>query len=150
MSARRAARDAPAAALGGVPFHCTERLLKAMRMAPADASLLRDRSRLGPWTATLIRVSRLQLVVVMSEPTRLAVVLDAAPYRDVPRRFVLALAAALDALEVPEPLIVNELSCLRVLVPVKAHRARCWPRSIAPFWTSRTRSISADAPVRMR
>jgi hypothetical protein len=52
-------------------FRCTAKLLKVMKEAletdPAPA-----KNRLGEWTATLVRVGRIQLVLGVSEPARCA------------------------------------------------------------------------------
>lgn len=70
---------------------------------PAPAS-----NRLGEWTANLIRVSRIQLVLAVSEPTRFGVVIDAAPYALIPERFGQALFKALLHLEIPADLAAAE------------------------------------------
>lgn len=57
-------------------FRCTAKLMKeAPETDPAPAD-----NRLGEWTATLVRVGRIQLVLAVSEPIRFAVAIDAAPY----------------------------------------------------------------------
>lgn len=81
-------------------FRCTAKLLKAMKTKPV-ADPAPASNRLGEWTANLIRVSRIHLVLAVSEPTRFAVVMDAAPYKLIPERFGHALFKALIHLEIP-------------------------------------------------
>lgn len=50
-------------------LRCTAKLLKAMKEKP-DLDPAPARNMLGEWTATLVRVSRIQLVIAVSEPTR--------------------------------------------------------------------------------
>lgn len=92
-------------------FRCTAKLLKAMKEAPetdpAPAS-----NRLGEWTATLVRVGRIQLVLAVSEPTRFAVAIDAAPYATAPQRFAAALLAALLELEIPAEQALAEIEAM--------------------------------------
>jgi len=66
-------------------LRCTAKLLKAMR-APPVANRAPATNKLGEWTANLVRVSRIQLVIAVSEPTRFGVVIDAAPYAAIPFR----------------------------------------------------------------
>ena len=75
-------------------FRCTAKLLKAMKATPVTQPQP-SRNLLGEWTANLVRVSRIQLIIAVSEPTRFGVVLDAAPYALVPERFQRALFQAL-------------------------------------------------------
>ena len=70
---------------------------------PAPAS-----NRLGEWMANLVRVSRIQLAVAVSEPTRLGVVIDVAPYASIPERFGPALLKTLLHLEIPVELAAAE------------------------------------------
>jgi hypothetical protein len=63
--------------------------------ATPEAPLHPAQNRLGEWTANLIRVGRVQLVIAVSEPTRMAVAIDAAPYASVPSRLCKALLVAL-------------------------------------------------------
>jgi hypothetical protein len=81
-------------------FRCTQKLLKAMKVKPV-AEPAPSTSRLGDWTANLVRVGRIQLVIAVSEPTRLAVVIDAAPYAEIAERFPHALFKALLDMGIP-------------------------------------------------
>jgi hypothetical protein len=57
-------------------------------------------------------VGRIQLVLALSEPTRFAVAIDAAPYAMAPQRFAVALLAALLDLEIPAELAVAEIEAM--------------------------------------
>lgn len=88
-------------------FRCTAKLLKAMKAKPV-ANPAPASNRLGEWTANVVRVSRIQLVLAVSEPTRFGVVIDAAPYARVRERFGEALFHALLDLEIPADLAAEE------------------------------------------
>lgn len=93
-------------------LRCTARLLKAMRAMP-DVAPHPPCNRLGEWTANLIRVSRIALVIAVSEPMRYGVVIDAAPYASVPERFAHALWHALLELGVPADVAAGEVESMR-------------------------------------
>lgn len=92
-------------------FRCTAKLLKAIRAAP-EAQPQPARNRLGEWTANLLRVSRIQWVIAVSEPTRFGVVLDAAPYAAVPERFGHALLHALIWIGIPAETAAAEVEAI--------------------------------------
>jgi hypothetical protein len=75
-------------------FRCTQKLLKAMKVRPVSEPVP-STSRLGDWTANLVRLGRIQLVIAVSETTRLGVVIDAAPYARITEHFPQALFKAL-------------------------------------------------------
>jgi hypothetical protein len=83
-------------------LRCTSKLLKAMKAKPAE-TLPEPSNRLGEWTANLIRVGRIQLVLGVNERTRLGVVTEAAPYKTVPTRLVEEISRSLLMIGVPEP-----------------------------------------------
>ncbi|RCS29781.1 hypothetical protein DEO45_11595 [Rhodanobacter denitrificans] len=93
-------------------FRCTAKLLKAMKATPVADPAPAD-NRLGEWTANLIRASHIQLVLAVSEPTRLGVVIDAAPYKLIPERFGHALFKALLHLEIPADMAAAEAESMR-------------------------------------
>lgn len=93
-------------------FRCTAKLLKTMKAKPVEPTLPAT-NRLGEWTANLIRVSRIQLVLAVSDRTRLGVVIDAAPYASVRDRFAEALFKALLYLDVPAELAAAEAESMR-------------------------------------
>ncbi len=92
-------------------FRCTAKLLKAMNVKPLTAPTPAT-NKLGEWTATLVRVGRIQLVLAVSEPTRLAVAIDAAPYATVPQRFAEALFASLLELGIDAEAATAELTAM--------------------------------------
>ncbi|MEO5812089.1 MAG: hypothetical protein ABIU96_01425 [Rhodanobacter sp.] len=92
-------------------FRCTAKLLKAMKELP-ESDLAPASNRLGEWTATLVRIGRIQLVLAVSEPTRFAVAIDAAPYATAPQRFAGALLTALLDLEIPAELALAEIEAM--------------------------------------
>lgn len=93
-------------------LRCTRRLLEALRIAPRESTPV-PASRLGEWTANLVRVSRRQLVIAVSEPTRLAIVIDAAPYASIPGRLASRLNEVLCWIGVPAPDAGDEAATLR-------------------------------------
>jgi uncharacterized protein DUF6933 len=92
-------------------LRCTAKLLKAMKAVPQAKPQL-ARNRLGEWTANLIRVSRIQLVIAVSEPTRFGVVVDAAPYAALPERFGYALFQALLNIGIPGDVAAQEVESM--------------------------------------
>ena len=93
-------------------LRCTMNLLKALKATPSeDASA--GTSRLGDWTANLARVSRAQLVIAVSAPTRLAIVIDAAPYAKIPERLADRLFEMLCWIGIPELPARHEADMLR-------------------------------------
>jgi hypothetical protein len=92
-------------------FRCTAKLLKAMKATPTRQPQPAC-NRLGEWTANLVRVSRIQLVIAVSEPTRFGVVMDAAPYAMVPERFQHALFKALLYIGVSADVATEEVNSM--------------------------------------
>ena len=92
-------------------LRCTAKLLKAMKAKPV-AEPAAASNRLGEWTANLIRVSRIQLVLAVSEPTRMGVVIDAAPYALIPERFSHTLFEALLYLGIPADMAAEEVDSM--------------------------------------
>ena len=75
-------------------LRCTAKLLRAMKAAPVPDPQPAG-NRLGEWTANLVRSGRVQRILAVSEPTRMAIVIDAAPYASIPVRLCEALLDAL-------------------------------------------------------
>lgn len=110
-----------------------------------DRSGTRARNRLGEWTATLVRVGRIQLVLAVSEPTRFAVAIDAAPYATAPQRVASALLAALIEMEIPPDLAVAELEAMLPL-QVAASNSRSVLGSLNQYaWQAECAIYSRDA-----
>ena len=95
-------------------LRCTAKLLKAMKAKPI-AQPAPARNRLGEWTANLIRVGHIQLVLAVSEPTRFGVVIDAAPYAAIPFRLKHNVFKALLSLGVPADLAAGEAEAMEPL-----------------------------------
>ncbi len=74
-------------------------------MSPSSAG-----TRLGDWTANLIQIGRVKLVLAMNDRTRHLVVVDAAPYATIPERFLFALHRSLIDLGVPADLAAEEIA----------------------------------------
>jgi hypothetical protein len=66
-------------------------------------------TRLGDWYLLDITLNKKQLVLCMSSLARLAVIMNAAPYASIPERLPDAIAELLAKLDIPPPLIHNEL-----------------------------------------
>lgn len=84
-------------------LRCTARLLKAMKATPAESPPAPS-NRLGEWTANLVRYGRKGYVLAVNEKTRLGLMIDAAPYASLPRRFTEQLRISLLCLGVPPEL----------------------------------------------
>lgn len=87
-------------------------LMKALKATPCEQAFA-GTSRLGDWTANLVRVSRAQLVIAVSEPTRLAIAIEAAPYAKVPERIADRLLETLCWIGIPELAARHEADMLR-------------------------------------
>lgn len=125
-------------------FRCTAKLLKAMKEAP-ETDPAPAHNRLGEWTATLVRVGRIQLVLAVSEPTRFAVAIDAAPYATAPQRFAGALLATLGDLEIPADLAIAEIEAMLPL-QVAASNSRSVLGSLNQFaWFADCAIYNGDA-----
>ncbi|MBS7455724.1 DUF6933 domain-containing protein [Coralloluteibacterium stylophorae] len=97
-------------------LRCTARLLKALKATPVEPTEV-PASRLGDWTANLIRVSRIQLVVAANGATRLPVVVDAAPYATLLRRLPNAIGLMLVELGIALEDAADEIAHMTPLVP---------------------------------
>lgn len=101
-------------------LRCTAKLLKAMKATPV-ADPRPAGNRLGEWTANLIRTGRVQHVLAVSEPTRMGVVIDAAPYATIPIRLCDALLDALLHLEIDSRDALAEIDAMQ---PIQLGRTR--------------------------
>lgn len=92
-----------------------------------------------------MRVGRIQLVLAVSELTRFAVAIDAAPYVTAPQRFADALLAALLELEIPAELARAEIEAMLPL-QVAASNSRSVLGSLNQFaWQADCAIYSRDA-----
>lgn len=125
-------------------FRCTAKLLKVMKELP-ETDPAPAGNRLGEWTATLVRAGRIQLVLAVSEPTRFAVAIDAAPYATAPQRFCGALLAALLELEIPADMALAEIEAMLPL-QVAASNSRSVLGSLNQFaWFAECAIYSREA-----
>jgi hypothetical protein len=86
----------------------TARLAAKLRLRLAE-SHFRSTTRLGDWYATDLSLGRQRLVICVSELSRFAVVLPAAPYATVPERLPPALARVLHLIGV-EPAAMGTIA----------------------------------------
>lgn len=93
-------------------LRCTAKLLKALKATPVESPPPPD-NRLGEWTANLIRYGRKAFVLAVNEPTRLGLMIDAAPYASLGERFTEQLLNSLLWLGIPpeQALAEAEASC---------------------------------------
>jgi hypothetical protein len=94
-------------------LRCTQKLLAAMKVTPS-APPAPGANRLGDWSLNLLH-TRPKLVVAVSEHDRLGLVLEAAPYATLPKRFVEAVFAQLLAIGVPSELARHECNAMQPL-----------------------------------
>lgn len=95
-------------------LRCTQKLLKAMKVAPS-APPAPGANRLGDWSLNLLP-TRPKLVVAVSEHDRLGLVLEAAPYATLPQRFADAVFVQLLAIGVPADAARRERDAMQPLV----------------------------------
>jgi len=94
-------------------LRCTQKLLTAMKVAPASPPAP-GTNRLGAWALNLLH-TRPKLVVAISEYDRLGLVLEAAPYATLPKRFVEAVFVQLLAIGVPPDAARRERDAMQPL-----------------------------------
>jgi len=92
-------------------LRCTQKLLTAMKAAPS-APPAPGANRLGDWSLNLLH-TRPKLVVAISEHDRLGLVLEAAPYATLPKRFIEAVLLQLLAIGVPPDVARRECDAMR-------------------------------------
>lgn len=95
-------------------LRCTNKLLTAMKATPATPPAP-GANRLGDWSLNLLH-TRPKLVVAVSEHDRLGLVLEAAPYATLLRRFPDAVLAQLLAIGVPPDVARREVEAMSPLV----------------------------------
>lgn len=98
-----------------VVFRCTRKVLTRMRMEPI-AEPLRSTGRLGDWYIGLVFVRRRPLLLLVSEQTRLPVLVPASPTRLLSARFKIALSQILADLTIDPERIAQELRALDSVV----------------------------------
>ena len=132
-------------------LRCTQKLLTAMKVAPS-APPVAGANRLGDWSLNLLH-TRPKLVVAVSEHDRLGLVLEAAPYATLPKRFVEAVFVQLLAIGVPpdaarrerdamQPLIITATTPYANRLSLQANlKDYAWITEI--FWEERHVSLAA-------
>jgi len=96
----------------------TARLAAKLRLRLAE-SHFRSTTRLGDWYATDLSLGRQRLVICVSELSRFAVVLPAAPYATVPERLPPALARVLHLIGVEPAAIEREMAAMGTIAIAK-------------------------------
>jgi len=96
----------------------TARLAAKLRLKLAAAKGRSD-TRLGDWYANDIALGRRRLVLCVSELSRLAVVLDAAPYASIPERLGPAVGVLLHRIGAPTEAINRELMAMSTIEVAK-------------------------------
>ena len=132
-------------------LRCTQKLLKAMKATPS-IPLAPGANRLGDWSLNLLH-TRPKLVVAVSEHDRLGLVVEAAPYATLMRRFADAVFVQLLAIGVPpdearrerdamQPLIITATTGYANRLSLQANlKDYAW---LADVWqTERKQSIAA-------
>lgn len=126
-------------------LRCTAKLLKAMKATPTEAPP-EPANRLGEWTANLIRISRIQLVVGVNEQTRLGVVVEAAPYKTVPARLTEQVFRSLLMLGVPQAQAAAEVEATHPTA-IATSNSRSVLGTINQYGTSVEARLRAPMPV---
>lgn len=95
-------------------LRCTQKLMTAMKATPS-APPAPGANRLGDWSLNLLH-TRPKLVVAVSEHDRLGLVLEAAPFATLPKRFVEAVFVQLLAIGVPPDAARRERNAMQPLI----------------------------------
>ena len=81
----------------------------------------RSDTRLGDWNAKDVSLGRRRLVLCVNELSRLAVVLEAAPYASIPERFPAAVGALLEGFVPLREPIEREISAMQTISIAKTN-----------------------------
>ena len=100
-----------------VVIRCTQKLLR--RMGPVVPSTVKSTAKLGDWSANLLGVGHRRFVLLVSEPTRLPILIRASETRSFPKNFPDVLALVLEGLRISPEAIRKEIS--------ETHEARVCP-----------------------
>lgn len=102
---------------GMVVFRCTQKLRQRMgQTGTSEQSPPKSSTRLGDWCANAVSVRRQHVVLAVSGITLLPVLVEAAPYKTMTSRFVVAMSEILRAIGVRDPDICAEVEAMRELV----------------------------------
>ena len=94
-----------------VVFRCTRKLLDRLGR-PVEAVPVRSAGLLGDWYATLMVTRPSWLLLLVSERTRLPVIMPVKPLTTLPERFCVALTAVLRDLNIDASAIARELATM--------------------------------------
>lgn len=92
-------------------LRCTAKVLKRLRVQP-EPSPPPSTTRLGDWYANILYVERQQLIVCVSEVTRLPVILRVRSDEPLDARLAGAVGEILGALGLPHPIVREELAAM--------------------------------------
>ncbi|MGV8934748.1 MAG: Fic family protein [Gallionellaceae bacterium] len=96
-------------------LRCTQKLLTVMKVSPSAPSIS-GKNKLGDWTLNLLHVRPSKLVLAVSEHDRFALVLEAAPFVTLPKRFVEALFAQLVFIGIPPDVARRECDAMQSMI----------------------------------
>jgi hypothetical protein len=85
------------------------------------ATLHRSDTRLGDWYAKEVTLGKRRLVLCVNELSRLAVVLDAAPYASIPERLPAAVSVLLEGLVPSREAIEGEVAAMQTISIAKTN-----------------------------
>ena len=94
-----------------VVIRCAQKLLR--RIGPAQPTTVTSTAKLGDWSANLLGVGQRRFVLLVSEPTRLPVLVRASEVRILARNFPEMLVPILERLHVSPTAIGREISEMR-------------------------------------
>jgi hypothetical protein len=97
-------------------LRCTHKLLARLKRSPKEfqaAEPVPPTAALGDWYAHVLLIERQHLMMLVSEPTRLCVMTTARDSERLPARFLPALVAVLETLDLPPTLIERECHEMR-------------------------------------
>ena len=106
-----------------VVFRCTRKVLIRLRVEPA-AEPPPSTGRLGDWYIGLVFIRRRPVLLLVSEQTRLPVLVSASPPRLLPARFKIALSHVLVDLAIDPERIAQELRAVdKIIIATTQNRS---------------------------
>ncbi len=103
-----------------VELHCTPKLLKHVRPPPPKEAFSLP-TRLGNWSATLLRADDIALVLAANEVSLLPVLFTAAPSAPFLPQMGRSVGEVLRALGIPQPLAFAELAAIQCAQLIKGY-----------------------------
>ena len=89
-------------------FRCTQKLRSRLKV-PGSPDVPHSSTQLGDWYGNTLTVGRLRLVIFISETTMLPIVLTFRESKTIVSRFQRVLADVLEALQVPQSVVAQEI-----------------------------------------